>query len=221
MSPTLDDLRGTLESASAHLPENTRRASDVRRRIRRGNRVRLAAASAAAMSAVAAGAVIAMPPSDDTSGQSGPTYTLSATDPVPELPNTRWGMPRIGAKRFSTTAKARIRFTPAGDDTLIIIRCAAGFTSAQWSNGLLVAFGGGCAPEGALLGMQSLSTRTSGPLKAGKPVILEVALMKKGSLPDGADPVEVERMVAAQPPVKTTWSVAVYSGRCTGPECAE
>jgi hypothetical protein len=222
MNPTLDDLRETLESASAHLPDNARRATDVHRRIRRGNRVRLAAGSAAAVSAVTIG-VIALPPSGDESGQTGPVYTLTASDPVPEPPMERWGMPRIGARRFPTTGKVRIRFTPTGHDTLIIIRCAKGFTAAQWENGLLVG-SGPCAPEGEVLGMTSLSTRTAGPLKPGKPVMLEVGLAK-GSIPEDPPSADEEaqftRLLASQPPVTTSWAIAVYSGECAGPECAD
>jgi len=220
MNPTLDDLRETLESASAHIPDNTRRAIDIRRRIRRGNRIRLAALSAAAVSAVTIG-VIAMPLSGDMSGQTGPTYTLTASDPVPELPMERWGMPRIGAKRFPTTGRVRIRFTPTGDDTLVIIRCTGGFSSAEWYDGLLAGTGE-CTPEGDVLGAQSLFTPHASHLKPGKPVTLEVGLVK-GSIPDDPplDPAEVDRLVASQPPVTTSWSIAVYSGDCAGPECED
>lgn len=164
MNPTLDDLRETLKSASANIPDNTRRAIDIRRRIRRGNRIRLAAAAA---SAVAIG-VIAMPLSGDMSGQTGPAYTLTATDPVPELPMERWGMPRIGAKQFPTTGRVRIRFTPTGDDTLVIIRCTGGFSSAEWYDGLLLATSG-CTPKGDVLGSQSLFTPTQVISSGGNP----------------------------------------------------
>jgi hypothetical protein len=219
MARTLEDLREAMLAASANGPDSAHRAADVQRRVRQGDRLRVTAVAAATAAAVAIGA-IAMPLFGDD-GKTSPAFVLTASDPVPELPTKIWGMPRIGARQFTTTGqKISVRFTPTGDNTLIVIRCAPGFTMAQWHNRLLSSTGE-CQPHGDLFGATSLSGPSGGRLAPGKPFTLEVAILR-GKTQRELDPLEppdIERYVAGQRVGTSTWSIGVYSGTCTGREC--
>jgi hypothetical protein len=220
MARTLDDLRETMLTASADGPDGAHRAADVRRRIKRGDRLRLTAVAAATTAAVAAG-VLALPLIDGDAGKTSPALVLTASDPVPELPAKIWGMPRIGARQFTTTGqRIRVRFTPTGDNTLIVIRCAPGFTMAQWHNGSLSSTGE-CRPHGDLFGATSLSGPEGGHLTPGRPFTLEVAILhgRPQRELDPLDPPGIERYVRDQRVGKGTWSIGVYSGTCNGRNC--
>jgi hypothetical protein len=49
--------------------------------------------------------------------------------------------------------------------------------------------------------------------------------VKEGLVPEDPPPfdddAQFNRLLASQPSVATSWSIAVYSGECAGPECED
>lgn len=223
MEATLEDLRATMADVSADGPENLHRIAEVRRRIKRGNRARLAAVATLTAAAVTAGTLTAF--SGGSENVTHPDFILSASDPAPDLATSQWGMPRIAAKQFTTTGrKLRHPVHPhrPGHARRGPLRTRLHHGSmGQWDNGT-ISMTGNCQPRTRLLpGATSLNNPGSGVLRKGKPAIIEVAILhgRAESEIRGLGPPEIEQYVAQQQVTKSTWSIGVYSGACAGPEC--
>ena len=237
--PTIEELRQTLDRASAGAPAGSDRAAEVRRRIRRGNRLRVAGGAVAGVAALGVAGLL-VPGTGAGPRDSGPATikvaaVLSASSGT-ALPDGHLGMPRVTAQRFSVSGrKMRVTFTPTGPNTEITIQCAPGSTTVVWINGGLSG-GGDCNKRGTLLGHTEISTPDAGPLPVGKPVVLDMVVLPPSAkktvaiVPDGLSAEKLRRdgyagmktisqYLATTPVGRAIWSTAVYSGTCKGAWC--
>jgi hypothetical protein len=116
-----------------------------------------------------------------------------------------------------------------------MIQCAPGSIAVLWINGGGLS-GGDCNKRGTLLGLTDISAPHAGSLTAGKPIVLDMAVLpasarkKVAIVPDGLSAEKMRRngyagkkpigqYLAETPPGKATWSTAVYSGTCKGDRC--
>ncbi|WP_433179442.1 hypothetical protein [Actinoallomurus sp. CA-150999] len=222
MTRTIHDLQAVLEETSARPPVGDDRMSGVRRKIRRNTRRRLAV-NAAVSIAVLATVGVAVPRLTDRGPETEPVAGESGP-----LPARYMGMPRIAAQTYVEAGKMmRLRFTPTGRDTAIVIQCPPGFNS--WQKAGNSSDSGDCQRNHLLPGSVTLSEPKSGYLPPGDPVDLESAVvpirdLSRVTLSDSVQPWEGKRMtigqyLATNPVGKATWSVAVYSGTCKGSLC--
>ncbi|MGK5558150.1 hypothetical protein ACSNOI_41760 [Actinomadura kijaniata] len=232
--PTLEEeLRRTLTEASANAPAGGDRMAEVQRRIRRGNRTRMAGGALAAL-AVAGLLVPDAPPGPHPGTLNVAAVTSASSGRA--LPDTYLGMPRVTAQRFSTGGKkTRIGFTPTGPNTAITIQCPAETIAVAWLNGGLLA-SGDCHRSGETLGWTTISAPDAGALPAGRPVTLEIAVLPASTrrtvaiVPNGLSTKKLQKeghthkqtitqYLATNPTSKLTWSTAIYSGTCKSPDC--
>ncbi|MFB9830890.1 hypothetical protein [Actinoallomurus acaciae] len=237
--PTIEELRQVLYRASAGAPDRGGRAAEVRRRIRRGNRLRLAGGAVAGVAVLGVAALL-VPDSGAGPGDTGPTTTrvaavMSASSGT-ALPEDHLGMPRVTAQRFSVSGKKmRITFTPTGPNTEITVQCRPGSIAVTWHNGRL-SDSGDCNRRGSLLGDTTISAPGAGFLPVGRPVVLDVAVLPAAVrktvaiVPGGlsAEKMRIEGYAGKKtigqymkdaPVKKAIWSLAVYSGTCKGAAC--
>jgi hypothetical protein len=237
--PTIEELRRTLDQASAGAPDRSDRAAEVRRRIRRGNRMRVAGGAVAGLAALGVAGLV-VPGTGARPRDTGPaTINVAAVMSASSgtaLPKDHLGMRRVAAQRFSVSGKKmRVTFTPTGPNTEITIQCTPGSTAVTWLNGGLSG-GGDCNRRGALLGYTEISTPDAGPLPVGKPVVLDMAVLPPSArkrvaiVPDRLSGEKLRRdgyagkktigqYLAEAPVGRASWSIAVYSGTCKGPVC--
>ncbi|GAA4506013.1 hypothetical protein GCM10023191_062560 [Actinoallomurus oryzae] len=237
--PTVEELRQVLDQASADAPDRTGRVAEVRRRIRRGNRMRVAGGAVAGVAALGVAGLL-VPGSGAGPGDTGPaTINVAAVMSASSgtaLPDEHLGMRRIAAQRFSVSGKKmRITFTPTGPNTETTIQCRPGSIAVTWTNGHLSGYGD-CNKRGSLLGSTTISAPDAGPLPVGKPVVLDMVVLPAtvrktvAIVPDGlsAEKMRIEgyagkktisRYLKDAPVKKADWSAAVYSGTCKGDGC--
>ncbi len=122
MSPSMRDLRATMEAAGTGIEHPADRLDQVRRRVRRGRRRRLAAGAAAV--ALGTGTVFAfLPPSEGRTPQlirPAPTPSLTGR-PVTGLPASQEGMRLVTAVKYDVlnqTARLMKHPDPMGEWTL-------------------------------------------------------------------------------------------------------
>ncbi|WP_067818923.1 hypothetical protein [Actinomadura kijaniata] len=238
--PTIEEeLRQTLTEASANAPTGGDRLAEVRQRIRRGNRMRLAGGALAGASALALAGLLAPSTLTGPDADHPTTVNVAAVTSASSgraLPDTYLGMPRVTAQRFSTGGKrTRIDFAPTGPNTAITIQCPTGTIAVAWLNGRLLAYGD-CHRRGDTFGWTTISAPDAGALPAGKTVALEIAVLPASTqrtvaiVPDGL-PTEklrkeghtrkqtITQYLATNPTSQVTWSTAIYSGTCKSTDC--
>lgn len=211
MPHTMQDLRELMEDRSAGAPHPPDRLGQVRRRIRRGARLRAASAAVGTAGvAVAVGAFLTSAPGagDRPRPASGPK-TVELSPPRPGTP-PKEGMAALGDKfLFRVGEKTRLRIVPTGRTTLLTNRCSAEVAIYEVKEGELS--GGGCSP-----GSEGSSSYLA--TVPGRPIILDlVALPSRAPEPSGLK--GLDAYLGAHRPVAAAWSVHVYSGTCTSETC--
>lgn len=229
--PTIEELRQTLDQASASAPNRIDRVAAVRRRVRRGNRMRVAGGAVAGVAALGVAALL-VPGRGAGTGETSPaTVNVAAVMSASSgtaLPEEDLGMRRVAAQRFSVSGKkARLTFTATGPNTEITIQCAPGFIAVDWVNGHF-SNSGDCNKQGASLGLTEISTPHAGAIPAGKSVVLDMVVLPRSVaktvavLPGDAGSSgkkTISQYLAETPGGRSTWSAAVYSGTCTDLGC--
>ncbi|URM94072.1 hypothetical protein LUW76_06875 [Actinomadura madurae] len=208
MPYSLEDLTEVMETRSAGGRPSPDLLPRVRRRIRWGNRRRAAGGAAGTALAVAA-AFGAVQQFGQAPGDGGPPVMTGAADAAFAKSPPREGMDPVRELGFRLAgAKAGVRFTPTGPDSMITFRCSAQFTVYEVRNGVLSSVG--C--EGNNSGVGYLRT------KAGDPVEFSTVALPL-TAPQPSSVAELDRYLAAHEPFPATWSVQIYSGTCTSSTC--
>ncbi|MEU5879353.1 hypothetical protein [Spirillospora sp. NPDC047279] len=233
MRRTVGDLRAMLDQESRDAPPETGRMAAVEGKIRTRRRRRTATTAVTAVAAVvlvAAGAVAGPFGREDPRPGHGPAAGPTAEAPEGPPPAVFQGMRRIVSQQFTVTGEMMsLRFTPTGRDTAYIIQCRPGFEVVQQvdGDGGYGAFGecaAGAAPSRAI--MSGLGGRR---LQPGVPHLLEVVVLPEGTVKRnaieymrgvavgrGTPTVTLEEYLATHEPGMSPWTVAVYSGMCSG-----
>lgn len=196
--PTLDELREALRSATQDVQAPPGLVPSVRFRIRR--RMRLQVAGAAALVAAVIAAVF-------VSGSASPDRVQPlATPSIAPPPAPPEGMKLLKVEQFKTLNELmRVEYTPTGRDTVFAFSCPAGVKYYIFNNGSLDA----CGYKSRL--------RTG----VGQTYVGEFAAAP--GIPRGSGTVTQVRdaLLAANPPVPGSWTVAIYSGDCDTVFCPE
>ncbi|MFB4295347.1 hypothetical protein [Actinomadura sp. NTSP31] len=216
----LEDLTKVMEAESARGVPSPDLLAGVRRRVRRGDRLRAAAAALAVV--LVAGAVFGVVQRQDGSGPGrhalGPVPTMTGyTDQIfQETAGGDDGMEPLKQVRFSKIrAKARFTVTPTGPFIGVALTCSGDFTVYR-------VVGGRFESAGCSGGMPGSVTSVSA-VTPGVPITLEVAAVpSKGAGPGPSgmrSMADVDRYLAGGEPKRGNWSVRVYSGRCVSGRC--
>ena len=218
MSPSMRDLRTTMEAAGTGIDHPADRLDLVRRRVRRSRRRHLAAGAAAVV--LGTGAVFAfLPSSQGTTPQLvQPTPTPSLTGrPVTGLPASEEGMGLVTAVKYDVLDQAaRLTFTPTGPTSLIVFRCDQPGTVYQ--------LGVGASECGSPPTSDTPPTEPNGgtiylDTVAGVPVSMDLFATRGGIGSDLSDAASADRYLSGAARESGGWTVAVYSGNCTSGHC--
>jgi hypothetical protein len=210
MAHDLKDLSEVMEAHSAGRLPSPDLLATVRRRVRRNNRLRLAAGAAGTAIAIGAGLTVAQ-----HLGQ----VSEETNSPMTGVPNDAFlksspkeGMRPLREVRYSMAGrKARLTFTPTGPNTMITPRCAIDSTVYEVGNGDMAS--GDCGAGGAT----ELYLRT----KRGIPVTFDFVALPHRHPGEFGTVADLDRYLTAHPATPASWSVRVYSGRCDIATCAD
>ncbi|MBO2464740.1 hypothetical protein [Actinomadura violacea] len=210
MAYDLKDLTEVMEAETERGVPSPDLLATVRRRVRRGNRLRAAAAAFGVV--LAAGTAFGVVQGQDGSGAQkrevlAPTMAGVTNDAFPKSRSVE-GLKPLKEVRFSEFGPiARVTFTPTGVFTMYTARCdrdATWYDIAPQGPG-----SGGCGSEGYL---------TTTP---GVPVTLETTVLPAAAaqaLGDRVTKGSLERYLSAHGTMSGAWSLRVYSGPCVN-EC--
>ncbi|WP_433466653.1 hypothetical protein [Spirillospora sp. CA-128828] len=221
MARELKDLTEVMEAESARGVPSPDLLDGVRRRVRRGNRLRAAAAAFGVV--LVAGAAFGIVQQQDGSARGrhalgpAPTMTGVVDQDFPDSAG-RDGMQPLKEVRFSKLrAKGRFTVTPTGPFIGITLRCSGDFMVYQ-ERERGVFDGGGCgkgSPDGN-------STSVS-KVTPGVPITIDAVAvpLKDGEQSPNAlsSMAGIDRYLGSHGPMPGNWSVRVYSGRCDSDAC--
>ncbi|MEO5875311.1 MAG: hypothetical protein ABIS86_18075 [Streptosporangiaceae bacterium] len=198
MSPTLRDLRATMESANAGAPHPGDRLELIRRRVRRSGRLRIAAGTVA--TALLLGLAFAVVPGP---GPAAPT----AGSPDTTFPRRLTGLDLVTAVRYDRLrTTVDLTFTPTGPTTLISMTCTQPLM-------VYVVPPGPEQPTVECGGpVPGASPSTYLPIGRGVPLTLKMVAVPWGR----------PRQSGSTDSRKVTgdgWSVGIYSGTCAPGAC--
>jgi hypothetical protein len=205
----------SVRTQAQHPPD---RLDQVRRRVRRGARIRVATGAAATALAVGLSFVFL---SHLGGGSSSP---VAAPSPAPSLTGkpasvlrgTQDGMLLIRAVKYDVLNQmARVTFTPTGPHTVIAFSCEK--IGALWEMGRLSECGNpptGRTPKGEFNGGYRYIKTT-----AGVPVSIDMLATDDNSQANPMDRATLDRYLSRNPRKSGGWTVAVYSGTCTSSTC--
>ncbi|HEY7483260.1 MAG TPA: hypothetical protein VH912_02245 [Streptosporangiaceae bacterium] len=215
MTYDLKDLREVMEARSADRLPAPDLLANVQRRIRRSTRLRLAAGAVGTV--IAVGAIFTATQLPGPRGPEKPGRPLQSVQPMLGAANEafpksspREGMRPLLERQFSMTGKAPVTFTPTGPNTMITYRCSVPSTLYEMENGLLLS-SGGCDENG---GAESYLPTTRGASRTRE--FAALPLERSDAIRTVAD---LDRYLAAHQPEPRSWSVQIYSGRCTMTTC--
>ncbi|MWA01763.1 hypothetical protein F8568_015555 [Actinomadura sp. LD22] len=211
MAYELKDLTEVMEARSAGGVPSPDLLDGVRRRVRRGNRLRAAAAATGVV--LAAGTVIGVVQQLDGPGgpsrwQEGSAVTGAVNRAFPESRSVE-GLKPVTERRFSWYGMlTRITFTPTGPYTRFTTYCSKAATSFEVVDGDLA--------QADCAGAQYMLT-TPGVPTTVQIAVLPVDEARQFTMTD--DPTGLGRFLAGRRPERGNWSVRVYSGPCKSANC--
>ncbi|KAB2372032.1 hypothetical protein [Actinomadura montaniterrae] len=211
MAHDLKDLTAVMEAESARGVPSPDLLDGVRRRVRRGNRLRAAAAALGVVlvAGTAFGAVQRFGPGGSADPEQRGSAITGAVDRAFPKSRSVQGLKPVTERRFSWYGRlARITFTPTGPYTMFTTYCSNGATSFEVMNGDLA--NADCG------GAQFMLTTP------GVPTTVQIAVLpadeaRRFDMTD--DPAALDRYLAGREPRRGNWSVRVYSGPCTSANC--
>ncbi|QFG22385.1 hypothetical protein [Actinomadura sp. WMMB 499] len=211
MEHDLTDLREVMENRSAARAPDPDLHERLRRRIRRGRRIRLGAGAAAAV--LAAG--VAVPVLGSTGAGPAKPERAPVLAGVPDDAFTssgpKYGMAPLREVRYSSIVrKARVTYTPTGPDTMVEYRCDAPSKVYEVLPGGGLS-GGGCDENDSFEGYRHDEEGVAVTYQAVV-VPLDVDLRSVA---------ELDRYVEEHSPAPGRWSVRIYSGECTAEACSK
>jgi hypothetical protein len=211
MAHDLKDLTAVMEAESARGVPSPDLLDGVRRRVRRGNRLR-AAAAALGVVLVAGTAFGIVRQQDGPEAHRrevlAPTMAGVTNDAFPRSRSVE-GLKPVKEVRFSEFGRmARVTFTPTGPFTMYTSHCER---DATW----YVVVQEGVASSGC--GGESYLNTTP-----GVPVTVEVTALPvavANELGEGPTVDALNRFLAARAPIRGAWSLRAYSGPCDSDMC--
>ncbi|WP_433473834.1 hypothetical protein ACQPZP_34275 [Spirillospora sp. CA-142024] len=223
MALELKDLTEVMEAGSARGVPSPDLLDGVRRRVRRGNRLR-AGAAAFGVVLVAGSAFGIVQQDGNARGRHAlgpaPTMTGVVNQDFPESAG-RDGMQPLKEVRFSTLrAKGRFTVTPTGPFMGVALRCSGDFmVYKEVKPGVFD--GGGCSK-----GSPDDSATSVSKVTPGVPITIEVvAVPLQDSSEQGPNTLssmaDVNRYLGSHGPMSGNWSVRVYSGQCNSDACTK
>ncbi|MGI5208698.1 hypothetical protein ACQEU6_44915 [Spirillospora sp. CA-108201] len=221
MAHELKDLTEVMEAESARGVPSPYLLDGVRHRVRRGNRLRAAAAAFGVLLMAVTAIGVVQGREGDSPGRdalAAPPVMTGTVDPDFPKSAGRDGMQPLKEVRFSKLrAKGRFTVTPTGPSLGTAIRCSGDFM--VYKKGARGAFdGGGCDKGGPDDNATSVFNVTP-----GVPITFEVvAVPLKDSEQNSntwSSMADIDRYLESHGPVPGDWSVRVYSGRCTSESC--
>ncbi|MEV3923853.1 hypothetical protein [Actinomadura coerulea] len=221
MAHELKDLTEVMEAETARGVPSPDLLDGVRRRVRRGNRQRAAAAALGVMLVAGTAFGIVQRQEGDSPGRDALAPAPVMTGVVePDFPKSagRDGMQPLKEVRFSKLrAKGRFTVTPTGPFIGTRLRCSGDFmVYMETKPG---SFGGGGCGKGSPDG-NSTSVFNVTP---GVPITFEVvAVPLKDSEQNSntwSSMADIDRYLSGHAPMPGDWSVRGYSGRCNSRSC--
>lgn len=220
MSPSMRDLRATMEAAGAGIDHPADRLDLIRRRVRRGRRRRLAA-GAAAVALGTAGVLTFLPSPEGPAPQlvrPAPTPSLTGR-PATGLPASNEGMRLVTAVEYGVLNQAaRLTFTPTGPNSLIVFRCDQQSTIYELGVGSV---GCGSPPTSDTPPSEPNGGSFYLDPTAGVPVSVDLFATREGITVDNSDAASADRYLSGAARENGVWTVAVYSGTCTSGHCKD
>jgi hypothetical protein len=219
MAHELKDLTEVMEAESARGVPSPDLLDGVRRRVRRGNRLRAAAAAFGAV--LVAGTAFGIVQQQDGNARGRDALAPTMTGVVnPGFPGSagRDGMLPLKEVRFSKLrAKGWFTVTPTGPFIGTALRCSGDFmVYKERKPGLFD--GGGCDK-----GTPDDNATSVFKVTPGVPITFEVVAVP---LEDGGQGpstlgsmADIDRYLAGHGPMPGEWSVLVYSGQCDSDTC--
>ncbi|HEU5029381.1 MAG TPA: hypothetical protein VFV01_31035 [Spirillospora sp.] len=212
MAHDLKDLTAVMEAESARGVPSPDLLDGVRRRVRRGNRLRAGAAALGVVLAAGTtfGAVqrFGGPGGSPDWEQRGSAITGAVNRAFPKSRSVE-GLKPVTERRFSWYGRlTRITFTPTGPYTMFTTYCSKAATSFEVVDRELA--NADCG------GAQYMLTTP------GVPTTVQIAVLPMGEARQfdmTDDPAELDRFLAVREPKQGNWSVRVYSGPCTSANC--
>ncbi|GAA2164957.1 hypothetical protein [Actinomadura napierensis] len=210
MAHDLKDLTEVMEAESARGVPSPDLLDGVRRRVRRGNRLRVAAA-ALGMVLVAGTSFGIVQQKDGPEAQNrevlAPAMSGVTNAAFPKSRSME-GLKPVKEVRFAEFGRiGRVTLIPTGPFTMYTARCERDATWYDVTHGMAST---GC-------GGSSYMLTTPGVPITIETAVLPVAVASK--LPDGSLPGAFNRFLAARAPVPGAWSLRVYSGPCASETC--
>jgi hypothetical protein len=218
MAPSIEDLQTAMESVREQAQHPPDRLDLVRRKVRRGARIRLAGAAAATALAVGV-AFVLVAPSDRSSGPSAtpsPTPSLTGT-PATGFRATEQGMQLVLAVKYSVLNQtARLTFTPTGPNSLLIVSCDQEGAIYQLGTG---ASSCGYSKPGAPPGELNDGAEDYLDTTVGVPISIDLVATRGDAQHSLMDMATLNHYLSKTPRESGGWTAAVYSGTCTSDTC--
>lgn len=220
MARELRDLTEVMEAESARGVPSPDLLDGVRRRVRRGNRLRAAAAAFGVV--LMAGAAFGVVQQQDGNARDRHALAPMMAGVVnQDFPRSagRDGMQPLQEVGFSQLrAKGRFTITPTGPFIGVTLRCSGDFmVYQQRENGAFSS--GGCSQ-----GSPDDNSTSVSKVTPGVPITIEVvALPLKDSSEQNPNTLSsmigIDRYLGSHEPTSGNWSVRVYSGQCNTDAC--
>ncbi|MDL4817564.1 hypothetical protein [Actinomadura opuntiae] len=218
MAHQLKDLTEVMEAESARGLPSPDLLDGVRRRVRRGNRLRAAAAalSVVLVAGTAFGIVRQQDGSDRGRQALAPTMTGVTNEAFPRSAPEE-GMQPLKEVRFSKLlARARLTVTPTGPFMGTRLKCSGDFMVFMTVRGANA--GGGCGT-----GSPDANSTSLYQVTPGVPITIDVVAVPSAAYdraPDAFDATaDLDRYLKSHTPAPGDWSLRIYSGQCDSEHC--